>query len=286
MNKRLCLGLLVAILCARLTVAAESIAPDILREMASATGAVWMAQTERGAPLSFVAARENLQVEETTIHETIVRGGEMDGTLRQKRLWLPDAEMYLLETQIETALPEISQVNVVDWTFLFGGLRDGSHFKPLTYSEDTWYASTYWTGPDWTRVGRDWQHSGEKTSSVRLFTVPRDGKVVVSGRVCKADTNGGEIIGYRVLTYKGLNSTTPVSTTGEEVTPAAAGCPASQPTDTCEITRTVANYEGYLRELRKTLYEAYYRRTLDVAVAERLTQAAFDRFKLPKILSD
>ncbi len=196
MNKRLCLGLLLAILCARLTVAAEAIAPDILREMASATGAAWMAQTERGAPLSFVAARENLQVEETTIHETIVRGEAPEGTLRQKRLWLPDAEMYLLETQIETALPEISPVNVVDWTFRYGGLRDGSHFKALVYSEDTWYGSTYWTGPDWTRVGKDWQHSGEKTSSVRLFTVPRDGKVVLSGRVCKADTNGGD--GVRV----------------------------------------------------------------------------------------
>lgn len=61
---------------------------------------------------------------------------------------------------------------------------------------------------------------------------------------------------------------------------------ARLPVQTKEITRTVANYEGYLRELRKTLYDAFYRRTLDVAVAERLTQAAFDRFKLPKILSD
>lgn len=61
---------------------------------------------------------------------------------------------------------------------------------------------------------------------------------------------------------------------------------ARLPVQTKEITRTVANYENYLRELRKTLYDAYYRRTLDVAVAERLTQAAFDRFKLPKILSE
>jgi type I restriction enzyme M protein len=61
---------------------------------------------------------------------------------------------------------------------------------------------------------------------------------------------------------------------------------ARLPVQPKEITRTVANYEGYLRELRKTLYDAYYRRTLDVVVAERLTQAAFDRFKLPKILSE
>jgi type I restriction enzyme M protein len=54
------------------------------------------------------------------------------------------------------------------------------------------------------------------------------------------------------------------------------------PAKTVEITRTVANYENYLKELRKTLYDSYYRRTLDVAVAARLTQAAFDQFKLPK----
>lgn len=53
------------------------------------------------------------------------------------------------------------------------------------------------------------------------------------------------------------------------------------PERTIEVTRTVANYEKYLRELRKELYEAYYRRTLDTRTAARLTQAAFDRFRLP-----
>ena len=61
---------------------------------------------------------------------------------------------------------------------------------------------------------------------------------------------------------------------------------ARVPAKPVEVTRTVANYENYLRNLRKSLYESYYRRTLDVAVAERLTQAAFDRFKLPKLLSE
>jgi methylase of polypeptide subunit release factors len=61
---------------------------------------------------------------------------------------------------------------------------------------------------------------------------------------------------------------------------------ARVPAKTVEVTRTVANYENYLCDLRKTLYDAYYRRTLDVAVAERLTQAAFDRFKLPKLSSE
>lgn len=61
---------------------------------------------------------------------------------------------------------------------------------------------------------------------------------------------------------------------------------ARVPAKPVEVTRTVANYENYLRNLRKSLYDSYYRRTLDVAVAERLTQAAFDRFKLPKLLSE
>jgi hypothetical protein len=58
---------------------------------------------------------------------------------------------------------------------------------------------------------------------------------------------------------------------------------AAMPSKRVEVTRTVANYEDYLRDLRKTLYDTFYRRTLDVSVAARLTQAAFDRFKLPAV---
>lgn len=56
---------------------------------------------------------------------------------------------------------------------------------------------------------------------------------------------------------------------------------AHLPDKPVEVARTVANYEKYLRELRKQFYEAYYRRTLDTKAAARLTQAAFDRFRLP-----
>jgi len=58
---------------------------------------------------------------------------------------------------------------------------------------------------------------------------------------------------------------------------------AEVPEKVVEISRTVANYEKYLRELRTQLYEAYYRRTLDTRTAARLTQAAFDRFRLPNV---
>ena len=58
---------------------------------------------------------------------------------------------------------------------------------------------------------------------------------------------------------------------------------AELPNQIVEVTRTVANYEKYLRELRTQLYDAYYRRTLDTRTAARLTQSAFDRFHLPNV---
>ena len=50
-----------------------------------------------------------------------------------------------------------------------------------------------------------------------------------------------------------------------------------------EVSRTVADYEGYLRDLRKRLYEAFYGRTLDARIAATLRQSVFDQFRLPKI---
>jgi len=58
---------------------------------------------------------------------------------------------------------------------------------------------------------------------------------------------------------------------------------ADLPEKPVEVSRTVANYEKYLRELRTQLYETYYRRTLDHSAAARLTQSAFDRFRLPTV---
>ena len=49
-----------------------------------------------------------------------------------------------------------------EWTFLIADARDGTRYQLLTYRNDTWYGSTYWTGPDWTRVGRDWHHPGQE----------------------------------------------------------------------------------------------------------------------------
>jgi len=55
------------------------------------------------------------------------------------------------------------------------------------------------------------------------------------------------------------------------------------PEKVVEVSRTVANYEQYLRDLRKQFYETYFRRTLDTRTAARLTQAAFERFRLPNV---
>ncbi|MBM3861329.1 MAG: hypothetical protein FJ395_17010 [Verrucomicrobia bacterium] len=66
-------------------------------------------------------------------------------------------------------------------------------YTPLIYREAEWYGSTFWTGPDWTRVGKDWHHPGQETPSVRRFTAPRDGHVTVSERVFKLHLSGDGI---------------------------------------------------------------------------------------------
>ena len=69
----------------------------------------------------------------------------------------------------------------------------GEPITLLTHRDAEWYGSTFWTGPDWTRVGRDWHHPGEKTPSVRRFAAPRDGRVTVTGRVFKLHLAGDGI---------------------------------------------------------------------------------------------
>ena len=62
-------------------------------------------------------------------------------------------------------------------------------YSPMSYRGDgeTWYESTFFAGDEtWLRVGRDWQHPGERSATVRAFTAPRAGDVVVQGRAAKA----------------------------------------------------------------------------------------------------
>ncbi len=72
---------------------------------------------------------------------------------------------------------------IADWSY---------EYTKLTRSSEEWYGSTFYSGPDWTRVGRHWHHSGEQAASVRVFTAPRAGTVRVTGRVFKLHTEGGD----------------------------------------------------------------------------------------------
>ena len=59
-------------------------------------------------------------------------------------------------------------------------------YTPLTYTSDTWYDSTYWSGQGWTRIGRNWMHPESSTTPVRTFLVADPGNVVISGKMFKA----------------------------------------------------------------------------------------------------
>lgn len=71
---------------------------------------------------------------------------------------------------------------------------DAEGSSAMKYDTREWYGSTFWTGPDWTRVGKDWHHPGQETPSVRRFTCPRDGRVTIAGRVYKLHRAGDGIV--------------------------------------------------------------------------------------------
>ena len=67
-------------------------------------------------------------------------------------------------------------------------------YEAMTYREgaEPWYESTFFGGDEhWVRVGRDWQHPGERASSIRAFTAPRSGEIAISGRASKAHIDAG-----------------------------------------------------------------------------------------------
>ena len=100
----------------------------------------------------------------------------------------------LLESQKNPKAP----ATLGDWSFQLFRDRDEARYQRLEHRSGLWHGSTYWSGPDWTRVGKDWQHTGINTPSVRCFRAPRDGRVHVTGRVYKADTNNGGGDGVRL----------------------------------------------------------------------------------------
>jgi hypothetical protein len=50
-----------------------------------------------------------------------------------------------------------------------------------------------------------------------------------------------------------------------------------------EVARTVNNYAQYLRDLHQRLYDAYFTRTLDQALAERSVKEVWSKFGLPEV---
>jgi mono/diheme cytochrome c family protein len=110
----------------------------------------------------------------------------------------PDSLAGRIETvpRIAAVLPDLGLAVLdggADLTFRLSTDQKDGRYRKLTYLNDRWYGSTYWTGPDWTRVGKDWHHPGIHTPSVRCWTAPRDGRVTVTGRVYKAHLDGDGI---------------------------------------------------------------------------------------------
>jgi len=125
------------------------------------------------------------------------------------RRWAGDLGVLLIDTTVTNkhkAAASLKSVRLADWTFRIADGPDALRYRPLTYRKDNWYGSTYWTGPDWTRVGRDWHHPGINTPAVRRFTAPRAGRVTITGRVYKADTNKGGGDGVTVSVRHGART--------------------------------------------------------------------------------
>jgi hypothetical protein len=78
-----------------------------------------------------------------------------------------------------------------------GAPAPSTTYTPLAPKSGTWQGSTFWEGPQWCRVGKDWQHPGSESAVVRRFVAPADGRVTITGAARKLDTNGGD--GVRLI---------------------------------------------------------------------------------------
>ncbi len=73
-------------------------------------------------------------------------------------------------------------------------------FRPMQWSDQVWYDSTFWCGGGWCKVGKNWQHPGQDLPSVRRFTAPQAGEIRITGRVRKGHLDGD---GVRVAILHG-----------------------------------------------------------------------------------
>ncbi len=103
---------------------------------------------------------------------------------------LPALDMTLVETTVinnTDKAVDVGHVSAADASI--DSKNDDDRYRALQHKDATWHGSTFWSGPDWTRVGKDWQHPGTNTPSVRRFVAPLDGRVTIGGRVFKGDTS-------------------------------------------------------------------------------------------------
>ncbi|MBI2481734.1 MAG: hypothetical protein HYV60_24735, partial [Planctomycetia bacterium] len=144
---------------------------------------------------------ERCQVVNSSPHEVVATDPATGLVVRRQSRWIPDLRLLVFDTTVSNGGKQTAEINRMalgDWDFRVLDDQDGARYRELTHRNDTWHGSTYWTGPDWTRVGKDWHHSGNNTPSVRRFRAPRDGRVNITGRVYKADTNNGGGDGVRL----------------------------------------------------------------------------------------
>ena len=109
------------------------------------------------------------------------------GTLRHQVRRQSDQRTVVVESTLSGGAAEAP---VLDLTFRLREPGANPGYARLSYRDAQWYGSTFWTGPDWTRVGKDWHHPGERTPSVRCWHAPRDGRVTIAGRVYKLHLKG------------------------------------------------------------------------------------------------
>lgn len=133
-------------------------------------------------------------------------GRERSGTglaITRRSRWVPELPGLLIEGEVTNggkAAAQVGALPALTLTFRVRDRKEDAPYERLTYRNEEWYGSTFWTGPDWTRVGKDWHHPGENTLSVRCFRAPRDGRVTVTGRVFKLHLDGD---GVRVMIRHG-----------------------------------------------------------------------------------
>lgn len=125
--------------------------------------------------------------------ETTPEGLPPGVDLQRQMRWDPALNALLVDSVVSnrgTQAAKLDEMALLSLSFRMRSLGEDAPYEKLAYRNDTWYGSTFWSGPDWTRVGKDWHHPGEKTPSVRCFRVPRDGHVTLSGRVYKLHRMG------------------------------------------------------------------------------------------------